>query len=339
MLRRTLLAVPAALAAGPVPSRPTRAQGAASVPIAGGRPIRIVVPFPPGGAVDLLGRLLAERLGPALGQAVVVENRGGAGGIIGNDAVAKGPPDGSIMAITGNTTFTAWPTLYERLPFDPAKDLVPLTQVTSGALLCVVNAETAARRGWTDFRATLAWSRANPERVKLGSSGTGTSSHLLIETVNAATGARILHVPYRGGGPAINDLLAGNVDMMFDVTPALMPHVESGKFRALALSSQRRMAFAPTVPGLEEFHDLGLRDLDLVNWNCLTLPAGVPEAVQGQLLAGIRAVASRPDFVARLAPLGYDTVLSENPAAVRALIARETPMWRAMVERAGVRLD
>ncbi|WP_376094971.1 Bug family tripartite tricarboxylate transporter substrate binding protein [Roseomonas sp. CCTCC AB2023176] len=338
MLRRPLLAAPALLAAGPGLAQ-TQIQTQAGGPIAGGRPVRIVVPFPPGGAVDLLGRLLAERLGPALAQNVVVDNRGGAGGIIGADAVAKAAPDGTTLGIIGVTTFTAFPTLYARLPFDPAKDLVPLTQLTSGALLCVVNADTAQRRGWTDFRALIAWSKANPEGVKMGSSGTGTSSHLLIEAVNAATGARILHVPYRGGGPAINDLLAGNIDMMFDVTPALVPHVESGKFKALALSSQKRMSFLPQVPGLEEFRDLGLGDVDLVSWNALGMPAGVPAPVQERLMAAVRQVAGQADYVERLRPLGYDTVLSESPAAMRRMIERETPMWRAMVERAGVKLD
>ncbi|WP_426956383.1 Bug family tripartite tricarboxylate transporter substrate binding protein [Muricoccus radiodurans] len=330
MRRRSLLAAGTALAA-PLP--------AGAQPVAGGRPVRVVVPFPPGGAIDLLGRLIAERLGPALGQNVVVENRGGAGGILGADAVAKGPNDGTVIGVIGVSTLCAFPTLYNRLPFDPVRDLQPLTVITSGALLCVVNAETAQRNGWTDFRAMINWSKAHPEQVKMGSSGTGTTSHLCIEAVNAATGARILHVPYRGGGPAINDLLAGTIDMMFDVTPALVPHVESGKFKAMALSSQRRMDFLPTVPGMSEFHDLGLRDLDMVTWNALMTAPGTPEPVVARLVEAIRQVARQPDFVARLKPLGYDTVLSENPAALAAQIQRETPVWRAIVERSGVKLD
>ena len=188
--RRSLMAVPLLVA-----------LPAAAQPVAGGRAVRVVVPFPPGGAIDLLGRLVAERLGPALGQDVVVENRGGAGGILGTDVVAKGPKDGTVIGVIGGATLTAYPSLYNRLPFDPAKDLQPLTQITSGALICVVNAEEAARRGWNDLRALIAYSKANPDRVKMGSSGPGTSSHLCIEAINAMAGARILHVPYRGAGP------------------------------------------------------------------------------------------------------------------------------------------
>ena len=328
MRRRSLLAAPL-LAAGPVLAQP----------VAGGRIVRVVVPFPPGGAIDLLGRLVAERLGPALGQDVVVENRGGAGGILGTDAVAKGPKDGTVIGVIGGVTLTAYPTLYNRLPFDPVRDLQPLTQITTGALICVVNAEEAARRGWTDFRSLVAWSRANPERVKMGSSGPGTSSHLCIEAVNSLAGARILHVPYRGGGPAITDLLSGTIDMMFDVTPALVPQVQAGKFKALALSSKARMPFMPEVPGMGEFGDLGLGELDIVSWNALMVPSGTPAPVVERLLAAIRQVAADPALVGRLRPLGYEVVLSESPAALTAQVERETPVWRRLVEMSGVKLD
>jgi tripartite-type tricarboxylate transporter receptor subunit TctC len=331
--RRHLLAAGTAIAAAPA-ALPVMAQ-----PVAGGRPVRVVVPFPPGGAIDLLGRMVAERLGPALGQNVVVENRGGAGGILGTDAVAKGPNDGTVIGVIGGATIMGYPSLYSRLPFDPIKDLQPLTLITSGALVCVVNAETAARNGWTDFRKLIQWSRAHPEQVRMGSSGPGTSSNLCIEAINSMAGARILHVPYRGGGPAITDLLAGTIDMMFDVTPALMPHVETGKFKALALSSQQRMSFAPDVPGMGDFHDLGLKDLDLVAWNALMLPPNTPEPVVARLLAAVRQAAAQPEFVARLKPLGYDVVLSESPAALAAQIQRETPGWKRLVELSGVKLD
>jgi tripartite-type tricarboxylate transporter receptor subunit TctC len=301
--------------------------------------VRVVVPFPPGGAIDLLGRLVAERLGPALGQDVVVENRGGAGGILGTDAVAKGPKDGTVIGVIGGVTLTAFPTLYNRLPFDPVRDLQPLTQITTGALICVVNAEAAEKRGWKDFRALIAYSKANPEQVKMGSSGPGTSSHLCIEAVNSMAGARILHVPYRGGAPAITDLLSGTIDMMFDVTPALMPHVQSGKFKAMALSSKERMDFAPDVPAMGDFPDLGLGELDISPWNALMLPAGTPEPVVQRLFQAVRQVAADPAFVGRLKPLGYEVELSESPAALAAQVTRETPFWKRLVELSGVKLD
>jgi tripartite-type tricarboxylate transporter receptor subunit TctC len=313
---------------------PLRAQ-----PVAGGRTLRLIVPFPPGGAVDITGRLLAERLGATLGQTVVVENRAGAGGLIGADAVAKGEKDGTVIGLIGVTTLCAAPFMHSRLPFDPQKDLAPVTQVTDGSLLCVVNADTARQRGWTDFRSLIAWSRANPDQVRMGSSGTGTSSHLNISAINRFAEARILHVPYRGGGPAINDLLAGTIDMMFDVMPALMPHVASGKFKALAVSSGDRIPVLPEIPGMKDFADLGLGDHSVVSWNAVMTAGGTPDPVIQRLFQALRAVAAQPDLAERLKPLGYGAVSSESPAALARLIEQETPRWRRLVEISGARVD
>jgi tripartite-type tricarboxylate transporter receptor subunit TctC len=326
--RRAMLAASALLA------MPAQAQQ-----IAGGRPIRLVVPFPPGGAVDLLGRILAERMQAVLGQNVVVENRGGAGGLIGADAVAKGDKDGSIIGLIGVTTLAAFPFMTARMPFDPVRDMSPVTQITDGALLCVVNAEAARRHGWTDFRTMIQWSRANPERVRMGSSGTGTSSHINIEAINRAANANILHVPYRGGGPAINDLVAGNIEMMFDVMPALMPHVEAGRFLAFAVSSNRPLGILPNIPGMGAFSDLGLGSHNVVTWNAIMAPSGVPDAAIARLHGAIRQIAADPAFVQRLAPLGYGTVTSETPAALAALIQAERPVWQRLVEVSGARLE
>ena len=332
--RRGLLAAGATLLAAPALPSPASAQ-----PVAGGRPVRLIVPFPPGGAIDILGRLMAERLGPALGQSVIVENRGGAGGIIGADAVAKGEKDGTVIGLIGVTTLAAFPFMTARLPFDPARDLAPISQITDGALLCVVNAETARRRGWTDFRKLVEWSRANPEQVKMGSSGSGTSSHLNIEAINNFASAKILHVPYRGGGPAINDLLSGTIDMMFDVMPALMPHVESGRFLAFAVSSKARLAILPNIPGMGDFADLGLGNHNVVTWNAIMAPGGTPEPVIQRLHQAVLAVAADAGFQNRLKPLGYGTVTSPNPAALTALVEQERPQWRRLVEISGARLD
>ncbi len=326
LLRRTLLA--SALAA------PALAQ-----PIAGGRSIKLVVPFPPGGAVDILGRLVGERLGPVLGQTVVVENRGGAGGNIGADAVARAPADGSTIGIIGVTTLCAAPTLYKTLSFDPQKDLAPVSQITTGAVLCVVNAATAAKHGWRDFPSMIAWAKAHPGEVRMGSSGTGTTSHLTIEAVNRATSAQITHVPYRGGGPAISDLLAGTIDMMFDVMPALMPHVEAGRFKALAVSSAKRLPFLPDIPGLAEFTALGLGHIDIQSWNAIMSSGGTPEPVLARLNQAMRQLAQVPEFAERLRPLGYTVLTSETPAALAAVIRAETPRWQELVRTSGVTLD
>ncbi len=327
--RRALLLAPLAALA-----RPALAQ-----PIAGGRSVRLIVPFPPGGAVDILGRLIAEKLGPALGQTVVVENRGGAGGLIGADAIAKAPPDGTTIGLVAVTILCAAQYMTNRLPFDPQKDLGPVTQITNGAVLCVVNADTARRNGWNDFRDLIRWSRAHPDQLRMGSSGPGTTSHINIEAINRFAQARILHVPYRGGGPAINDLLAGTIDMMFDVMPALMPHVESGKFKALAVSSADPLPMLPQVPGMRSFADLGLGDHAIETWNAVVTAGGTPAPVVAQLFAAMKQVAAQAEFRDRLRPLGYITETSDSPAALAALVQRENPRWQRLVEISGARLD
>lgn len=329
--RRLLLGSIAAL--GAVPGI-VRAQ-----PLAGGRPVRVIVPFPPGGAVDITSRLFAERLGAVLAQTVVVENRAGAGGMIGADALAKSDKDGSAIGLISATTYCAAPFMHARMPFNPQQDLTPITQLTDGALLCVVNAETARRNGWTDFRALVTWSRAHPEQVRMGSSGSGTSSHLNIAAVNRFADAKILHVPYRGGGPAINDLLAGTIDMMFDVMPALMPHVTSGAFKALAVSSGDPIPLLPEIPGMKAFADLGLGEHSLVNWNVVTAAGGTPAPVAQRLFEAAQTVARQPDFVERLRPLGYGIVLSDSPAAAAEMIRAETPRWQRLVEISGARIE
>ena len=289
--------------------------------------------------MDITSRLLAERLGPALGQTVVVENRAGAGGLIGADAIAKGEKDGTVIGLASATTWCAAPFMRSRMPFDVRSDLTAVSQLTDGCLLCVVNAQTAQARGWTDFRALVAWSRANPEQVRMGSSGAGTSSHLNIAAINQFADAKILHVPYRGGGPAINDLISGTIDMMFDVMPALMPHVASGKFKALAVSSPDPLPILPQVPGMRAFADLGLADHALINWNVVTTAGGTPAPVVRRLFDAVRQVGRQPDFIERLRPLGYGIVLSDSPEAAAAMIRAETPRWQRLVEISGARID
>lgn len=333
--RRTLLAAPALGAALP----PGLLAGTARAQIAGGRPVRIVVPFPPGGAVDLLGRLLAERLSAILGNQFVVDNRGGAGGNIGMDNVAKSPPDGTTIGIGSTATLMANEFLYARLPFNPRTDFSLVSRVTNGTVLAVANANTARERGWNSFRDLIAWSRANPEKVTMGSSGVGTTSHFMISMVNEKTGAGITHVPYRGGGPAITDLVAGTIDMMFDVMPALMPHVNAGRFRALAVGSAERLAILPDVPGMKDHADLGLGDVDMQTWNAIVGPAGMPPEIVQALGDALRRLAADPSYVERLAPLGYTALSDPNPATVAAIIEAERPRWQEIVRRSGARVE
>lgn len=335
--RRVLLVAP--LATPALAARRAEAQPAAAAPIAGGRPVRLVVPFPPGGGVDLLGRLLGERLQPILGNQFVIDNRSGVGGNLGADNVAKSPPDGGTLGLLSSTVLAANEFLYSRLPFNVRTDFTPISRVCWGTVLCVVNAETARARGWDDFRALIAWSKANPEKVTMGSSGVGTISHFTIALVNERTGAHITHVPYRGGGPALTDLLAGTIDMMFDVMPALMPHVEAGRLKALAVGSRDPLPILPDVPAMRDFADLGLGDLDMVTWYAVVGPAGMAPDLAGRLSQALRQVVVEPQFAEKLAPLGNFAVSDDSPADLAAFIGRERVRWEAIVKLSGARVE
>jgi tripartite-type tricarboxylate transporter receptor subunit TctC len=329
--RRLLLGAP--ILAAPLVAAPAtgRAQGFPS------RPLRIVVPFPPGGAVDITGRLMAERLQPILGVNVVVDNRGGAGGNLGGDAVAKADPDGHTILLATATILAANKFLYRRsMPFDPIRDLAPVTRISTGTVLLVVNAS----RPWQSFAELIAAARANPGRLTMGSSGTGTVSHLTIASVNRAAGVDITHVPYRGGGPAIQDLLGGNIDMMFDVIPALMPHVREGRFRALAVGSAERVDYVEelrAVPGMREL--LPQAGIDMQSWYAVAAPARTPAPVLARLHEAILQVVRSDDFRGRMQPLGFTPVWDETPAAFGTYLRAQESVWQALVEASGASLE
>lgn len=327
---------------------PTRRAflGAAALPLAmpalaqapyPNRPVRIVVPFAPGGAVDLTGRLLGEKLQPILGQNVVVENRGGAGGNIGADAVAKAEKDGYTVLLGSVSILTANKYLFRRsMPLDPLKDLAPVTRVTTGTVLLVVNAQ----RPWRTFADLVAAAKKDPGKITMGSSGTGTVSHITMSSVNRAAGTDITHVPYRGGGPAISDLLAGNIDVMFDVIPALMPHVREGRFRALAVGSAERISYVPElkdVPGMKEL--LPNSGIDMQSWYGVNAPAGTPAPVIQKLHDSLVQVARSEEFKARMEPLGFTPVWDETPAAYGQYLQQQDAVWKRLVEESGATLD
>ena len=298
------------------------------------RPLRVVIPFPPGGGVDSLGRLLAERLVPLLeGQQVVVENRSGGGGLIGADAVAKGPADGTIIGVIGAAPLCAAPFIQPSMPFDVTKDFRAITQVSDSAVVLAVGTDVAARHGWTDMAALLAWAKANPGGVRVANAGVGTVTHLVLSAINTAAGVELTSVPYRGGAQQAMDVIAGTVEATADLPAALLPHIASGRMKALGVSSGSRLAFMPEVPALAETG--GLQTIDVRSWNTILAPAATPEAEVQRLFAAIRRVGQDPSFAAALRPFGYDAVVSESPAAMTAQIARETPVWRRLVEISG----
>jgi tripartite-type tricarboxylate transporter receptor subunit TctC len=297
------------------------------------RPLRLVAPFPPGGAVDSLARILADRLAPVLDQTVLVENRVGGGGIVGADAIAKGPADGSIAGLIGAATLLAAP-LLQSLPFDPQRDLKPVSQVSDAAVLIVANGGIAEREGWRDLPALLDAARRAPGRIRIGTTGVATVSHLTLAAITASAGVEVLHVPYRGGAEGAQAVLSGEVEAMCDLPPLLSPQVTAGRLRALAVSSARRLRFLPDVPAMGEF--AATRALDIRSWNMLCLPGATPDTEALRLSEALLRIAD-PAFRAALAPLSYDAVTSPSPAAAARMIAEEAPRWRELVRLSGAR--
>ena len=321
LMRRQALA----LAAFPLP---------ALAQLSGRRPLRIIVPFPPGGAVDSLGRILAERLAPVLGQTVIVENRAGGGGIVGADAVAKGPADGSVLGIVGAATLLATPAM-QSMPFDPMQDLRALTQITDSAVLCVVNAERARREGWTSLAAFLAYMQARPGAIRVAGSGVGTVSHFTAASIIRASGVDGIHVPYRGGAETANAILTGEVELACDLPATLLPLLQNGAALPLTVSAGTRLPLLPDVPSFAETPQTA--GIDIRTWNMLMVAAGTPEVEMIRLHSGVRRVAEQRDFAALLARIAYVPVMQESPAAAAAFIAAEAPRWRALVDLSGAR--
>ena len=332
MNRRDVLlaaaAVPATLAAPGI----VRAQA-----VFPSRSVRIVVPLAPGGAVDLTARFLGEKLQPILGQSIVVENRGGAGGNIGADAVAKAEKDGYTLLLGTASILAANKFLFRRsMPLDPIRDLAPVSRVTTGTVLLVVN----SARPWQSFAELIAAAKKDPGKITMGSSGTGTVSHLTLAALNRAAGVEITHVPYRGGGPAFQDLVAGNIDMMFDVIPAAMPHVREGRFRPLAVGSAGRVTYVPELrdgPGRAAL--LPGSNIDAQSWYAVSAPAGTPADRIEVLHRAVVQVAKSDDFKARMEPLGFTPVWDETPAAFGEYLKAQEGVWQALVEASGATLD
>ncbi len=301
--------------------------------------MRWVVPFPPGGAADAIGRIWAEAFSARTGQAVVIENRGGANGLLGIQAVTQAAPDGATLGIFNVSFFTALPLMMANPPYDPARDLVPISRLVTSTVLCCITAERARERGWVDFRALIEWGKRPGNRITKGSAGNAGPAHLLIATIARRSGANIEHVPYRGGAPALTDLLAGQIDMVFDFIPALIPHIASGRLVPLAVGSNARSSLMPDVPGLGEFADLGIGDLDLQSWNALTAPRGTPPEIQRAIAAGVLAGAEHPGLSERLRAAGLVLATSAGSAETAAMIAADAPRWREMVQLSGARIE
>ena len=293
------------------------------------RPIRIVVPVAPGGGTDFTARLLAERLGNALGQPVVVENRPGGAGNLGVQHVVDAAPDGYTLVMP-ITSFPINPSLY-KLGFDTVRDLAPVLLVGTLPLVLVVHPKVAA----TNARELVQLANTAASPVTFANSGTGTTAHLAGELFNHMAGTRMLSVPYKGGGPALSDLLGGHVQVYFSTIPAALPHIESGKLRALAVTSGSRVPELPQVPTL---HESGLAGFEVTAWFGLFAPARTPPAVIARLNEECSRVLAAPEVRQRLAQHGVMPG-GGTPDGLRDHLAADMAKWRRIVQVAGIRLD
>lgn len=300
------------------------------------KPVKIVVPFAPGGTTDILARAIAPDLSQAFGQQFIIENRGGAGGNLGADQVAKSPGDGYTLLMGTVGTHGINRALYSRLAYDPIKDFEPITLVAGVPNVMVLNAEKAAANNITNVKEFIQYAKANPGKMNMASSGNGTSIHLAGELFKSQTGTFMVHIPYRGSGPALLDLVGGNMDLMFDNLPSAMPLIRSGRLTALAVSSGQRSAAMPDLPTIEEA--AGLKGFEASSWFGLLAPAGTPADVVSRIQQEVAKSLASPAMKERLGTLG--AIPSGNtPAQFAAHIDEEHKKWAEVVKASGARVD
>jgi tripartite-type tricarboxylate transporter receptor subunit TctC len=294
-------------------------------------PIKVIVPFPPGGPTDGMARIISERLGAVLGQTIVIENRGGAGGGIGGKFVAEATPDGYTILMTPGGALTTGPIINPNIGYDPVKVFASVCELIETPLIVSVNPSLPVK----SMAEIVAYAKANPGKIKWGSQGFGTAPHLLAEMFQLEANVNILHVPYRGTAPAMNDLIGGHIQMFFDLLPASLPQIESRKVRALANAGATR---PPALSGLPTIAEQGIAGFGATSWVGLVAPARIPAAVTAKLIAEVRKVTTAPDVAARIADLGSQpgTVFGADFAA---FMAQETAKWAAVIKASGARAD
>ncbi len=293
------------------------------------RSLRMISPFPPGGAADLLARALAEELTPILRQSVVVENRTGAGGSVGTEAAVRSAPDGYTLVMGSTGPISINPSLL-RLSYDPARDLVPIAPVASVASVLVVHPSVNART----LGELLALARAEPGKLNYGSSGIGSAQHLFMELLKQQANVDITHVPYRGTGPAMVDTVGGRLTMMFDTTPTALPHIRGGRVRAIAVTSARRDPALPDVPTIGET----VRGYEAIGWYGIFGPAGIPDPVVQRINREVTGLLARPDFRAKLAAQGVEP-MGGTAAEFAAVAAADRTRWGEVIRRGNIRVD
>ncbi len=300
------------------------------------KPVKIVVPFTPGGTTDILARAIAPDLSKAFGQQFVIENKGGAGGNLGAEQVAKSAGDGYTLLMGTVGTHGINRALYAKLPYDPFKDFAPVTLVAAVPNVMVVNSEFAAAHKINTVNDFIQYARANPGKINMASSGNGTSIHLAGELFKSMTRTFMTHIPYRGSGPALLDLAAGNMQVMFDNLPSAMQLIKAGKIKALAVTSSQRSAALPELPTIEEA--AGLKGFEASSWFGLLAPAGTPPEVVNRIQQEVAKSLATPALKERLAALG--AIPSGNtPAQFATLIEAEHKKWAEVVKASGAKVD
>ena len=295
------------------------------------KPVRLVVPFPPGGPADSVARILAQKLTDALGQNVVVDNRAGATGTIGAGIVAKSPPDGYTLLLGTSNELEMSPGLFEKLPYEPTRDFTPLSNVINFPNILVVNPHLPAR----SVAELVALARAKPGQLSFATSGIGSTNHLTGVVFQEIEKVKINYVPYKGGGPAVTDLMGGHVDTMFATMPSVVPYVKSNKLKALVLTDNKRWAALPEVPSAKE---AGVPGLIVITWNGVLAPAGLPDAIVARLNTDIGTVANSTDMKDRMRAQAAE-IGTTTPEEFAAMLRNDYAKWSKVIKQAGLRAE
>ena len=293
------------------------------------KPITYIVPFPAGGTTDILARLIAQKLGPALGTTIVVDNKGGAGGSVGSEVASRAAPDGYTIVGGTISSHAINVSLYPKIGYDPVKSFEPITLIGTNPTVLVVN-QASPYKSLADV---IAAGKAN-KPLNSASAGSGTSQHLSLELLKSKAGIDITHIPYKGSGPAIQDVMAGQVDMMFDTTVVAGPHIESGKLRALAVTSAKRLSNLPNVPTVAET----VPGYEVISWQAIFAPAGTPKAIVDRLHVEVAKILREPEMQERLGKLGMQGA-DMSTAEIAAFQKAEVAKWAAVIKAANIKLE
>jgi tripartite-type tricarboxylate transporter receptor subunit TctC len=295
------------------------------------RPVRMVVPFPPGGATDILARVLAQRLGESLGQHIVVDNRPGAGGTLGSRLLLDAQPDGHTILMGTTSTHAIGPHLYSKPPYDPVRDFAPITLVSSTPTVLLIGASLPP----TSIKELIAYAKAKPGALNYGSSGIGTQFHLSGELLKLLTGIDMVHIPYKGTALVYPDMFSGQIALLFDTPSVALPFIKAARVRALGVTSTKRASVLPEVPTIAE---AGVSGYNAELWFCLVGPAKLPAAIAARIAEDIAKIVRLPDVKTRLDQQGMEAV-ANTPAQLQKFMAEQNEQWSKVVRAAGVKAD